>query len=68
MRRCNIRILGVGDGWIKFTKSVLRLLRESLQLDMLVDRSHRSLAPRRSDGKSRTIVAKLHYYQDCVEV
>lgn len=50
--------------------SVSRLLRETLQLekDVLVDRSHRRLAPRRSDGKSRAIVAKLHYYQDCVEV
>ncbi|KAL1276508.1 hypothetical protein QQF64_036131 [Cirrhinus molitorella] len=71
MRRCNIRILGVAetDG-SSSTLSVSRLLRESLQLekDVLVDRSHRSLAPRRSDGKPRAIVAKLRYYQDCVEV
>ncbi len=35
---------------------------------MLVDRSHRSLAPRGLDGKPRAIVAKLHYFQNCVEV
>ena len=71
MRRCNIRILGVAetDG-SSSTVSVSRLLREALQLDkdVLVDRSHRSLAPRRPDGKPRPIVAKLHYYQDCVDV
>ncbi|KAI4886249.1 hypothetical protein NFI96_009875 [Prochilodus magdalenae] len=71
MRRCNIRILGVaetrGSG---STASVTKLLREVLQLDkdVLVDRSHRSTAPKRSDGKPRPIIAKLHYYQDCVEV
>lgn len=56
MRRCNIRILGVAetDG-SSSTVSVSRLLRETLQLekDVLVDRSHKSLAPRRSDGKPR---------------
>ena len=71
MRRCNIRILGVAetDG-SSSTVSVSRLLREILQLDkdVLVDRSHRSLGPRRPDGKPRAIVAKLHYYQDCVDV
>ncbi len=71
MRRCNIRILGVAetDG-SSSTVSVSKLLKESLQLekDVLVYRSHRSLAPRGPDGKPRAIVAKLHYYQDCVEV
>lgn len=50
--------------------AVLRLLRETLQLekDVLVDGSQRSLAPRRSNGKPCAIVAQLHYYQDCIEV
>lgn len=50
--------------------SVSKLLREALQLDkdVLIDRSHRSLAPRKPGGKPRAIVAKLHYFQDCVEV
>ncbi|RXN18047.1 putative transposase element L1Md-A101/L1Md-A102/L1Md-A2 [Labeo rohita] len=71
MKRCNIRILGVAetDG-SSSTGSMARLRREALHLekDVLVDRSHRSLVPRRSDGKPRAIVAKLHYYQDAVEV
>ncbi len=42
--------------------------RYSWKKDVLVDRSHRSLAPRGPDGKPRAIVAKLHYFQNCVEV
>ncbi|KAL0185492.1 hypothetical protein M9458_021189 [Cirrhinus mrigala] len=70
-RRCNIRILGVPETpGSNSTTSVSKLLREALQLDkdVLIDRSHRSLAPRKPGGKPRAIVAKLHYYQDCVEV
>lgn len=70
-RRCNIRIVGVPEtNGSTSTTSVSKLLREVLQLDkdVLIDRSHRSLAPRRPDGKPRAIVAKLHYDQDCVEV
>lgn len=71
MRRCNVRIIGVPetDGWSS-TTSVSKLLKEALNMDreVLVDRSHRGLGPKRSDGKPRVIVAKLHYYQDCVEV
>lgn len=70
-RRCNIRILGVPEtAGSSSTTSVSKLLREVLQLDkdVLVDRSHRSLAPRKPGEKPRVIVAKLHYFQDCVEV
>ncbi|CAM4672337.1 unnamed protein product [Leuciscus chuanchicus] len=70
-RRCNIRILGVPETpGSNSTTSVSKLLREALQLDkdVLIDRSHRSLAPRKPGGKPRAIVAKLHYFQDCVEV
>lgn len=71
MRRCNIRILGVAEtNGSCSTASVSKLLREALQLDrdVLVDWSHRTPASRKSDGKPRAIVAKLHYHQDCVEV
>ncbi|CAM4672382.1 unnamed protein product [Leuciscus chuanchicus] len=70
-RRCNIRILGVPETpGSNSTTSVSKLLREALQSDkdVLIDRSHRSLAPRKPGGKPRAIVAKLHYFQDCVEV
>lgn len=70
-RRCNIRILGVPEtAGSSSTTSVSKLLREALQLekDVLIDRSHRSLGPSLPNGKSRAIVAKLHYFQDCVEV
>lgn len=33
--------------------------------DVLIDRSDRSLAPRKPGGKPQAIVAKLHYFQDC---
>ncbi|KAJ8386338.1 hypothetical protein AAFF_G00174350 [Aldrovandia affinis] len=71
MRRCNIRIMGVSEtNGSSSTASVLKLLKEALQLDkdVLVDHSHRSLAPKRHGGKPHAIVAKLHYYQYCVEV
>ena len=69
--RCNIRILGVPETpGSSSTTSFSKLLREALQLDkdVLIDRSHRSPAPRKPGGKPRVIVAKLHYFQDCVEV
>ncbi|XP_072567057.1 NACHT, LRR and PYD domains-containing protein 3-like isoform X2 [Paramormyrops kingsleyae] len=59
---------GLGDSHCKL--EILRLLKETLQLekDVLVDHSHRIQAPRRSDGKPRVIMAKLHYHHDCIEV
>ena len=39
-----------------------------LDKDVLIDRSHRSLAARKPGGKPQAIVAKLHHFQDCVEV
>ena len=71
MRRCNVRILGIPEEPnSSTTASVSKLLKETLGMDkdVLVDRSHRSLGPKRQDGKPRAIVAKLHYYQDCVEI
>lgn len=34
----------------------------------MVDRSHRTPPSQRVAGKPRPIIAKLHYYQDCVDV
>ena len=71
MRRCNVRILGIPEEPnSSSTASVSKLLKEILGMDkdVLIDRSHRSLGPKRQDGKPRAIVAKLHYYQDCVEI
>lgn len=71
MRRCNVRILGIPeDPNSSSTTSVSKLLKDVLGMDreIVVDRSHRSLGPRKQDGKPRAIVAKLHYYQDCVEI
>lgn len=71
MRRCNIRIVAVvEDAGSSSTSSVSTLLKDVLQLDkeILVDRSHRDLAPRRSNGKPQVMITKLHYYQECVNV
>lgn len=70
MRRSNIRILNVPETPGSSTPSaVSNLLKKALKMDktILVDRSHRGPQTRRPD-KPRVIVAKLHYYQDCVEI
>lgn len=71
MRRSNIRILNVAEDPGACTPaSVSKLLKDTLKMDkdILIDRSHRTLQAKRADGKPRAIVAKLHYYQDCVEI
>lgn len=71
MRRCNIRIIGVPETPDSCsTASVAKLLAEVLRMDKepLVDRSHRGLGSNKPGGKPRVIVAKLHYYKDCVEI
>ncbi len=71
MRRSNIRILNVAEEAGSCSPaSVSKLIRETLKMDkeVLIDRSHRTPQPKRSDGKPRAIIAKLHYCQDCVEI
>lgn len=72
MRRSNIRILNIPETPGSSTPlAISKLLREVLKMDkdVLIDRSHRGLRARgQEDGKPRVIVAKIHYYQDCVEV
>lgn len=70
MRRCNVRIIGVPETESSSTVAVAKMLQETLQLEKepLVDRSHRSPGQKKLGGRPRVIVAKLHYYQDCVEI
>lgn len=71
MRRSNIRIINVPETPGSSTPTaVSKLLREALKMDkdVLIDQSHRGLQPRGQEGKPRVIVAKLHYYQDCMDI
>lgn len=36
--------------------------------DLKVNRAHRSLTPKRSDGRPRVIIAKMHHNQDCMDI
>lgn len=70
-RRSNIRILNVPKTPGSSTPTaVSKLLREALKMDkdVLIDQSHRGLQPRSQEGEPRVIVAKLHYYQDRMDI
>ncbi|KAL0152986.1 hypothetical protein M9458_051693, partial [Cirrhinus mrigala] len=70
MRRGNIRITGIPEQPGSSTPiAVSKLQKEMLQMDreVKIDRSHRSLGPRKPGDKLRTIIAKLHYDGDCME-
>ncbi|KAI4898502.1 hypothetical protein NFI96_008802 [Prochilodus magdalenae] len=72
-RRHNLRIVGIpeDDSYSLTTTSVSSLLKEAFSLDKcpLVDRAHRSLAPKpRSGEPPRPIIARLHYYGDCADI
>uniref|UniRef100_A0A3Q2DIQ2 L1 transposable element RRM domain-containing protein n=1 Tax=Cyprinodon variegatus TaxID=28743 RepID=A0A3Q2DIQ2_CYPVA len=72
--RCqNIRIIGVpeDDPLSASTAAVSRLLKEAFGFaeEPLVDRAHRIPIPKPKAGeRPRPIVAKLHYYTDCVKI
>ncbi|KAL1275018.1 hypothetical protein QQF64_027832 [Cirrhinus molitorella] len=71
MRRGNIRITGIPEQPGSSTPtSVSKFLKEMLQMDreVKIDRSHRSLGPRKPGDKPCTIIAKLHYDGDCMEI
>lgn len=71
MRRGNIHIAGVPEQpGSSSPATVSKLLREMLELgrEVKIDRSHHSLAPRKPGDKPRTIIAKLHYDRDCMEI
>lgn len=71
MRRGNIRIAGVAETTGSSSTTVVsKLLKEVLQMDrdLRVDRSHHSLAPRKPGGRPRVIIAKMHHFQDCIDI
>uniref|UniRef100_A0A3P9IB65 L1 transposable element RRM domain-containing protein n=1 Tax=Oryzias latipes TaxID=8090 RepID=A0A3P9IB65_ORYLA len=70
-RRCNLRIMGVKEGredGSPTTQFVAELLAESLKLTSvpLLDRAHRSLRSKPSDGNAppRAFVIKCHYFRE----
>ncbi|CAG6006997.1 unnamed protein product [Menidia menidia] len=72
-RRQNIRIIGVpeDDPLSASMAAVSRLLKEAFGFaeEPLVDRAHRIPIPKPKAGeRPRPIVAKLHYYTDCVKI
>uniref|UniRef100_A0A668TBT9 L1 transposable element RRM domain-containing protein n=1 Tax=Oreochromis aureus TaxID=47969 RepID=A0A668TBT9_OREAU len=72
-RRQNIRIVGVpeDDPLSASTAAISRLLKEAFDLaeEPLLDRAHRTLAPKPKTGeRPHPIVARLHYYTDCVKI
>ena len=74
-RRNNVRIIGVFETHSSSPEAVSELLRKALDLQKAptIDRSHRTLQPvaanRRARGeRPRAIIARLHYFQDCVDV
>ena len=69
MRRSNLRILNVPEEHDSSPSAVTKMLKEIFNVDrnILIDRSHRTPQLQRG-GKPRPIIAKVHYYQDCVEI
>lgn len=71
MRRGNIRIVGIEERPDSSSpKEVAKVIKEALQMDrdIKIDRSHRTLAPRKPGDRPRVIIAKLHYDGDAVEI
>lgn len=71
IKRCNVQILGDCEmPESSFTTAVAKLLTEVLQLDKtsLINHSQQTLSGKKSGDKPRVIVAKLHYYQDCIKI
>uniref|UniRef100_A0A3B5RDH1 L1 transposable element RRM domain-containing protein n=1 Tax=Xiphophorus maculatus TaxID=8083 RepID=A0A3B5RDH1_XIPMA len=72
-RSQNIRIIGVpeDDPLSASTAAVSQLLKEAFGFaeEPLLDRAHRIPIPKPKAGeRPRPIVAKLHYYSDCVKI
>ncbi|KAK7938822.1 hypothetical protein WMY93_002148 [Mugilogobius chulae] len=71
MRRGNIRIVGIDEQPNSSSPSeVSKIIRQVLKLDrdVKVDRSHRSLASKKTGDNPRVIIAKLHYDGDAVDI
>lgn len=71
-RRNNVRIIGIPESpGSCSTSEVSGLLKEAFKLDKapLIDRSHRTFQAAPEEGKPpRTVIACLHYYQDCNKI
>lgn len=66
-RRSNLRIRGIPESVIDLHSTMTALFQElqpALPIDRLeMDRVHRALMPRKTDGPPRDIIAKFHYYR-----
>ncbi|CAI5678313.1 unnamed protein product [Oreochromis niloticus] len=75
-RRQNIRILGVAEGTEKgnpldFASELIPKLlgSENFTGRVVVDRAHRALGPKPTDGdRPRPFIVRLHYYQTCERI
>lgn len=74
-RRCNIRVVGVREGWESGKRPVqfiADMLRELLQLDKtpVLDRAHRALRskPKHDNQPPRAFIARCHYFQEKEEI
>lgn len=71
MRRGNIRIMATEERPESSSpKEVAKVIKEALQMDrdIKIDRSHRTLAPRKPGDRPRVIIAKLHHDGDAAEI
>lgn len=67
MRRGNIRIVGIEERPESSSpKELAKVIKEALQMDrdIKIDRSHRTLAPRKPGDRPGVIVTKLHHDGD----
>lgn len=66
-RRSNIRIRGIPETVIDLQATMTALFQElqpGIPVERLeMDRVHRALAPKKTDGPPRDIIAKFHYYR-----
>lgn len=70
-RRNNVRIIGIPEENILSASDVSTLLMEAFKLEKepLVDRAHRTLAPKpRTGERPRAMIVRLHYYADCARI
>ena len=65
-RRSNLRIRGIPESIIDLQSTITALFQElspSIPIERLeMDRIHRALAPRKSEGPPRDIIAKFHFF------
>lgn len=66
-RRSNIRIRGIPESIIDLPSTITALFQDltpSISIERLeIDRIHRALAPRKSEGPPRDIIVKFHFFR-----